>query len=107
MGDFDATDIHGVTHWCYAFMRGENEDGCPGNHFVMHSACLLIVRRWMYEEGKSTQDLYNALMVYENHDLNFDFSGVWLPNRHYGAEQFWEQFWVAKQRWEVCMCSAL
>lgn len=53
----------------------------------------------MFEEGKSTQDLYNALRVYEPPGL--DFRGVFLPNRHYGAEQFWEQFWEAKQGWEV------
>ena len=46
-------------------LRVENEDYYPGNHFVMHSACLLIIKRWMYEEGKTIQDLYNALCVYE------------------------------------------
>ncbi len=98
MGPLDATDKNGVTHWCYPFAKYENEDQYPGNHFVMHSACLLIVKRWMFEEGKSTQDLYNALNVYPAND----FIGVFLPNQHYGAEQFWEQFWIAKQRWEVC-----
>ena len=52
----------------------------------------------MYEEGKSTQDLYDVLCVYDE-DL---FRGVYLPNRHYGSERFWEQDWVAKQGWEVC-----
>ena len=98
MGDFDATDIHGVTHSCYAFAKGENEDNYPGNHFVMHSACLLIVKRWIFEEGKSVQDFYDALSVYDAQD----FRGVYLLNQHYGTQQFWEQDWVAKQGWEVC-----
>lgn len=96
----DATDAHGVTHWCYAFAKYENEDNYKGTHYVMHSACLLIVQRWMYEEEKSIQDLYNALCVYD--EPGDDFTGLYLPNRHYGAEDFWEQEWLAKQGWEVC-----
>ncbi|KAJ9612279.1 hypothetical protein H2200_003876 [Cladophialophora chaetospira] len=96
MGPFDATDVNGVSHWCYAFAKGENEDHYPGYHFVMHSACLLIAKCLMFEEGKSIQDLYNALCVYNPQD----FIGVYLPNRHYGAEKFWQQDWVAEQGWE-------
>ena len=95
-GPFDATDRHGTTHWCYAFAKGENEGNYPGSSFVMHSACLQIAKRWMFEEGKTIQDLYTALSVYDE-DL---FRGVLLPNRHYGAESFWAQDWVATQGWE-------
>lgn len=97
-GGFDATDSDGVTHWCYAFGPYENEDNYPCDHFVMHSACLLIAKCWLYENMKSIEDLYTALCVYDIRLL----IGVLLPNRHYGAERFWEQFWVAKQGWEVC-----
>ena len=86
-----------MTHWTYVFARGENEGSDNTNHFVMHSACLLIAKRWMYEEGQTIESFYDSLCVYNAND----FIGVRLPNQHYGAEQFWGQFWVAKQRWEV------
>ena len=66
---FDATDVNGVTHWCYAFARYENEGSYPGNHFVMHSACLLIIKRWMHEEEKSIQNLYDAALCIQFAEL--------------------------------------
>ena len=101
-GYFDVTDASGTEHWCYVFST-DAEEGYRTPHFVLHTACLTILQYALEDRHPdsavhSLNDFYKALCGPEN---KLDAVCVSLKKGHYGAEQFWEQDWVAKQGWEV------
>ena len=103
-GNFDATDASGKEHWCYVFQGSDAEEGYRNPHFVLHTACLTILRyaledRRPWLATRSVNDFYEALCSQMG---DHEMVGMSLRNKHYGAEQFWEQDWEAKKGWEVC-----